>query len=155
VVSFLQQLRSPWVTIYFAAVVSEAVPYRQIWDSSQFHSLFASAVRELPYPHLLVFLIAWKLLVAPRYAPSATRSTNASSTGNRSLAAVLVLPLSYLGMMFLSLGLSVGLSLLRLPLPRVFLYYVALRLPLFLSLVVSVWIARPGAARSEATRLPA
>ena len=160
---FLQHLRSQWVTIPFAIAVSEAVPWRQIWGSSQFHSLFASAVRELPYPHLVVFLIALfpvlealELLVALGAYLGATKSFSLRGFLRGSLAGVLlVLPLSYLGMMCLSVGLSVGFSMLRLPLPGVFLYYVAWRLPLFFGLVVAVWIAHPGAARTEATRPPA
>jgi len=106
----------------------------------------------LPWPASLFFSIAFLsafeamvLLVALSAYLGATRSFNLRGFLNGLLVALLVLGLGNIGVTFLWV----------MQLPPLFFYYVVWRLPLFFGLVLSMWVARPIAARVEATTLPA
>jgi hypothetical protein len=150
-VGFSKELRSRWMTIVFAGVISGAVSWQQIWHSSPFQSLFVWGTT-LPWPASLFFSItllsafeAVVLLVALSAYLVATRSFSLRGFLNGLLVALLVLSLGNIGVTFLGV----------MQLPPVFFYYVVWRLPLFFGLVLAMWVARPIAARAEATRLPA
>ena len=150
-VVFSKELRSRWITIMFAGVISGAVPWKQIWHSSQFQSLVVWGI-SLPWPASLFFSIAFLsafeamvLLVALSAYLGATRSFNLRGFLNGLLVALLVLSLGNIGVTFLWV----------MQLPPLFFYYVVWRLPLFFGLVLSMWVARPIATRTEATRLRA
>ena len=135
-----------WLAIIFAAVVSEAVPYRQIWYSSKFQSVLEWEVRELPTSHLLVYLYAFfpvlealVLLVAFGAYLGAMRSLNLRGFLKGLLAAVLLFAITFSAVIPL---LTFVMPLLLILLPRLFFYYVVWRLPLFISLVVGIFVAR-------------
>src|SRR5882762_3123229 len=151
VVVFSMELRSRWITIIFAGVISGAVPWKQIWHSSQFQSLVVWGI-SLPWPASLFFSIAFLsafeamvLLVALSAYLRATRSFDLRGFLNGLLVALLVLGLGNIGVTLLWV----------MQLPPLFFYYVVWRLPLFFGLVLAMWVARTSAARAEATRLPA
>ena len=56
-VALSKELRTRWVTILFAVIVSGVVSYRQIWHSFEFEGLFTWGIK-LPWPVSLVFTIA-------------------------------------------------------------------------------------------------
>ena len=56
-VALSKELRTRWVTILFAVLVSGVVSYRQIWHSFEFEGLFTWGIK-LPWPVSLVFTIA-------------------------------------------------------------------------------------------------
>ena len=150
-VSLSKELRSRWVTIMFGAVVSSAVPWKEIWHNSEFQSLLLWGIR-LPWPMSLFYSIAYLsafetvlLLVAVSAYLGVTRSFNLRSFLSGLLVALPVVGLGNVGVAFL----------LVLHIPYFIFYYVVWRLPLFFGLVLALWVARPGAVRAEATRLPA
>jgi hypothetical protein len=147
---FSKDLRSRWITIMFAVVVSDALPWKQIWHISEFQSLLVWGIR-LAWPASLIFSIAFLsafeavvLLVALSAYLGATRSFNLHSF----LKGLLV------GPFVLSLGNIVVTFVWVLQVPPLFFYYVIWRLPLFFGLVLAMWVARPSAVRAEATGLP-
>jgi hypothetical protein len=85
------------------------------------------------------------LLVALSAYLGVTRSFNLRSFLSGLLVALPVVGLGNVGVAFL----------LVLHIPYFIFYYVVWRLPLFFGLVLALWVARPGAVRAEATRLPA
>jgi hypothetical protein len=150
-VSFSKELRSRWTTIVFAVVISGAVSWQQLWHSSPFQPLFVWGTT-LPWPASLFFSITLLsafetvvLLVALSAYLVATRSFSLRGFLNGLLVALLVLSLGNIGVTFFGV----------MQLPPVFFYYVVWRLPLFFGLILAMWVARPIAARAEATRLPA
>src|SRR5258708_2456849 len=98
-VGFSKELRSRWMTIVFAGVISGAVSWQQIWHSSSFQSLFVLGTT-LSWPASLFFSItllsafeAVVLLVALSASLVATRSFSLRGFLNGLLVALLVLSL--------------------------------------------------------------
>jgi hypothetical protein len=148
-VGFSKELRARRVMLMFAAIVSGALQWKQIWHSPEFQSVIVWGIR-LPWPASLFFSIAFLstlqamvLLVALSAYLGATRSFNLRGFLNGFLVALLVLSLGNIAVTFLGV----------MQLPPLFFYYVVWRLPLFFGLVLAMWIARTSAARAEATRL--
>jgi hypothetical protein len=150
-VGFSKELRMRWITIIFAVTVCGAVPWQQLWYSSRFQSIIVWGIK-LPWPasllYAIAFLVAFQaviLLVALSIYIGATKSVSLRNFLKGLSMALLILSLGTIGVMFLSV----------LQLPRLFFYYVVWRLPLFFSLLLGMWVARPSARRTEATRISA
>jgi hypothetical protein len=149
-VALSKELRTRWVTFLFAIIVSGVVSYRQIWHSFEFEGLFTWGIK-LPWPVSLLFTIAlWSaaeglvFVVAFSAYLGAIRRFNLHSF----LKGVLV------ALVPLSLG-NLALSCLWIVHPPVVLFFTVIwRLPLFFSLVLATWGARPKVLRSESATRP-
>ncbi|HXN24406.1 MAG TPA: hypothetical protein VOA41_16825 [Candidatus Dormibacteraeota bacterium] len=149
-VGFSKELRTRWIGIVFAIIYSSAIPWKQIGQNLEIQSLLLLGLR-LAWPVSLIYQIGFltlldavALLAALIMYLGATRSLNLPRFLRGLLVAILVL----------SLG-NIGVALLWIMhLPPLFFYYVVWRLPLFLGLVLAMWVARPSAVRAEATWLP-
>jgi hypothetical protein len=143
-----------WMMTLFALVVSAIVvkpgPWKRVWDTSGFQSLFARWV-ELRWPLSIILLIgffpaleALVLLVALGLYLGATRSFTLRGFLTGSAAAVLVLSFGKL--------LAAGSP------PTLFYNYVILRLPLLIGVVLGICAARatgPGALGPPQPRMAA
>lgn len=145
--SFSEQLRTGWIAILFAVIVSTAFPYKQIWHSSEFERVFGWLIT-FPWPWSMFFGIAfWSvfeagiLFVAFAAYLGATRRLSPRNFSKGSLAALVALALGNLGVN----------ALLVLHPSHFIFYYVIWRLPLFFGLVLAMWMARSRTARPEAT----
>lgn len=145
-----KELRTRWITILFAVIVSVVVSYKQIWHSFEFERLFSWGIR-LPWPASFVFTIAlWSateglvFVVAFAAYLGAIRRFNLHNFSKG----------AWLARVLLSLG-NLALSWLWVLHPPVVLFFTVIwRLPLFFSLVLATWVVRPNALHSEsATRL--
>jgi hypothetical protein len=150
-VGFLQELRVRSIAILFAIVCSSVVPWRHIWITPQFKSLSHFGMR-LPWPLSLVSQIALltlfnavMLVIAFGAYLAVTRSFNLHRFSQALLVALPVLALASTGIMFGAAS----------PLPVFAKLDLAARLPLFLGLLISIWIAAPSAARVDSKRIPA
>jgi hypothetical protein len=146
-VSFLEELRTGWIAILFAVVVSGTFPYKQIWHSSEFERVFRWGIR-FPWPWSMFFGIALLsvfesviLFVAFAAYLGATRRWSLPNFSKGSVAALIMLTLG-----------NLGVNVLWVVVPSRFIfYYVIWRLPLFFGLVLAIWLARTRTARPEAT----
>jgi hypothetical protein len=149
-VALSKELRTRWVTFLFAIIVSGVVSYRQIWHSFEFEGLFTWGIK-LPWPVSLLFTIAlWSAAEGLVFvvAFSAYLGTIRRFNLHSFLKGVLV------ALVPLSLG-NLALSCLWIVHPPVVLFFTVIwRLPLFFSLVLATWGARPKVLRSESATRP-
>src|SRR6267143_519406 len=150
IVSFLRELRMRSIAILLAIACSSVVPWRHIWITPQFKSLSNYGVR-LPWPlslayqiALLTLLNAIVLVIAFGVYLAVTRSFNRRRFSQALLVALPVLALASTGLMF-------GTAL---PMPLFLKLDLAARLPLFLGLLISIWIGTPSAACFDSKRIP-
>jgi hypothetical protein len=102
-VSFSEQLRSGWIAILFAVIVSSAFPYKQIAHCSEFERVFGWLIT-FPWPWSMFFGIAfWSafeggiLFAAFAAYLGATRRLRLRSFSKGSLAALVALAFGNLG----------------------------------------------------------
>jgi hypothetical protein len=150
-VGFSKELQTRWIGIVFAIIYSSAIPWKQIWQNLKIQSLLLLGLK-LAWPVSLIYQIGFltlldavALLAALSVYLGVTRSLNLSRFLRGLLVALLVLSLGNVAVAFLWV----------MHLPPLFFYYVVWRLPLFLGLVLAMWVAGPSTAFAEATRLPA
>lgn len=151
IVSFLRELRVRSIAILLAIACSSVVPWRHIWITPQFKSLSSFGFR-LPWPlsltyqiALLTLLNAIMLVIAFGVYLAVTRSFNRSRFSQALLVALPMLAVASTGLMF-------GMAL---PLPLFLKLDLAARLPLFLALLISIWIGAPNAPCVYSKRIPA
>jgi hypothetical protein len=151
IVSFLRELRVRSIAILLAIACSSVVPWRHIWITPQFKSLSNFGFR-LPWPlsltyqiTLLTLLNTIMLVIAFGMYLAVTRSFNRRRFSQALLVALPVLALASTGLMF-------GMAL---PLPLFLKLDLAARLPLFLALLISIWIGAPNAACVDSKGIPA
>ena len=142
-VGFLQELRLRWVAILFAIVCSSAVPWLHIWFTPQFQSLFYFGIR-LAWPLSLISQIAFftlfnavMLVIALSVYLAVMRNFNPRRFSQALLVALPVLALG-------SAGFLCGLAS---PLPNFVKVILAVRLPLFFGLLISMWMTVPRYSR--------
>ena len=149
-VALAKELRTRWITILFAGIVSGVVSYRQIWHSFEFERLFTWGIR-LPWPASFVFTIAlWSaaeglaFFVAFAAYLGAIRRFNLHSFSKGTLVALVPLSLGNLALPWLWV----------LHPPIVLFFTVIWRLPLFFSLLLAMWVVRPKVLHSESATRP-
>jgi hypothetical protein len=150
-VSFLRELRVRSIAILLAIAYTSVVPWRHIWMTPQFKSLSHFGFR-LPWPlsltyqiALLTLLNAIMLVISFRVYLAVTRSFNRRRFSQALFVALPLLTLASTGLMF-------GMAL---PLPLFLKLDLAARLPLFLALLIPMWIGAPSAACVDSKRIPA
>jgi len=152
-VGLLQQVRVRWIAICWAVVYSSAVPWRHIWITPQFQFLFTFPIGLL-WPYSLIsqvvlftLLETVLLVIALGLYLATVRHFNARRFLLALLVALPVLALGVFGSMLLSFALPQAVY--------VNLGFIIVRLPLFLGLLVSIWIVAPSVARADSKSLPA
>ena len=148
--NFSTELRSRWVSVVFALVVCGTVPWNQLFHNARFQSFLYSGI-QLSWPASFLAGIAIMsafqgaiLLVALGIYVVGTKRFYPRSFLGALCSALLVLALG---------NTAVTISQV-LPWPRLFFYYyVFWRLPLFFGLILSMWVVRANAVRTEASGL--
>lgn len=154
VADFSTELRVRWVSVVFALVVCGSVPWDQLFHNARFRSFLSSGI-QLSWPASFLAGVAIMsafqgaiLLVALGIYVVGIKSFHLRGFLVALCPALLVLVLGNT-----AVTMSQVLPWPVLPWPRLFFYYVLWRLPLFFGLVLSMWVARANAARTDAPGL--
>jgi hypothetical protein len=149
-VDFSTEFRSRWVSVVFALLVCGSIPWKQLFLNARFQSFLYSGI-QLRWPTSFLIGVAVSsafqsaiLLAALSIYVFSTKSFHPRGFLQALCSAVLVLAL---GNTVVTIS-----QVLSWPLP--FFYHVIWRLPLFFSLVLSMWVASAHAPRTDASRLP-
>jgi hypothetical protein len=146
---FFTEFRSCWVSIVFAFLVCGSIPWKQLFLNPTFQSfLFSGIQMRWPVSFLAGVAISSAfqgaiLLAALTLYTLIARSFHLPSFWMALCCALLTLALG---------NAAVTISQV-LPWPREFFYFVIWRLPLFFSLVLSIWLASAHARQSRVLRL--
>lgn len=143
-VDFFTECRSRWVSIIFALLVCGSIPWKQLFLNARFQSFLFSGI-QVGWPASFLIGVAVSsafqsaiLLTALSIYVFSTKSFHRRGFLLAVCSAVLVL----------ALGNTVVTISQVLPWPLPFFYYVIWRMPLFFSLVLSMWVASAHAPRS-------
>jgi hypothetical protein len=147
-----KELRTRWAGIVFAMIYSSVIPWGEIRVNLEFKYLLHLGLK-LPWPVSLIYQIAVltlldavALLAAFSLYLVTTRSFNLRNFLKGLLVALLVLSLGNIAVMLFFAVMH--------PSP-IFSDHVVWRLPLFLGLVLAIWVAHLSTASAEATTLRA
>jgi hypothetical protein len=148
-VEFATEIRSHWVIFVFALVVCGSIPWKQLFLNAGFQSFLFSGI-QLSWPASFVAGIA-AISAFHGAVVLATLIVYVLSTNSfQSRSFVISLGSALL---VLAVGDTVVTILQVLPWPRIFFYHVIWRFPLFLSLVLSMWIVSTHGRRTRVPRL--
>lgn len=151
-VGLLQEVRVRWIAICWAVVYSSAIPWLlHIWVAPQLRGFLFYFSMGLPWAFSLIGTVVTftlfntvLLVIALGLYLATVRHFNARRFLQALLVALPVLALGITGMFFS----------FALPLPA-FVNSLIVRLPLFLGLLVSIWIVTPSVTRADSKSLPA
>jgi hypothetical protein len=147
---FSTEVRTRWVSVVFALVVSSAVPWSQLFHNARFQSFLSSGI-QLSWP---ASFLAGMAIMSAFQGVILMVALGIYVVGNKSLHEHRFLAALGPALLVLVLGNTAVMISPVLPLPRLlFFYHVHWRLPLFFGLVVSTRVARANARRSDASRL--
>jgi hypothetical protein len=149
VANFRTELRSRRVSVVFALVVCGVIPWTQLFLNKGFQSFLVTGI-QLKWPGSFLVGIALISVVQSTILLAALIIFIASTNGFHSRR----FWIGFCAALFvLAVGNTVVAILQVLPWPRPFFYYVVWRLPLFFSLIVSMWAASGHARQIGASHL--